>query len=175
MVTAFVDMLGLIIVYPLLPFYAQTFGASPMVIGLLFASFSVSPRSKRSATATMSHASIRIGAEPMICEPADSAAGNARRRARTNDSPSAGSWVTRTVVMPASCSTGRSAATGRPGATVTGPVPTGLDGPDAWILSRLHEVIAEVAATRITERGATRGDDRFSDSAMEDRKKEGYF
>ena len=37
------------------------------------------------------------------------------------------------------------------------------------------EVIAEVAATRITERGATRADDRFSEAAMEDRKKEGYF
>ena len=37
------------------------------------------------------------------------------------------------------------------------------------------EVIAEVAATRITERGATRADDKFSEAAMEDRKKEGYF
>ena len=36
-------------------------------------------------------------------------------------------------------------------------------------------VIAEVAAARITERGATRADDNFSDSAMEDRKREGYF
>ncbi|HEX5265995.1 MAG TPA: sulfate adenylyltransferase subunit CysD [Acidimicrobiales bacterium] len=36
-------------------------------------------------------------------------------------------------------------------------------------------VIAEVATTRITERGATRADDRFSEAAMEDRKKEGYF
>jgi sulfate adenylyltransferase subunit 2 len=36
-------------------------------------------------------------------------------------------------------------------------------------------IIAEVAATRITERGATRGDDRVSDAAMEDRKREGYF
>jgi sulfate adenylyltransferase subunit 2 len=36
-------------------------------------------------------------------------------------------------------------------------------------------VIAEVAATRITERGATRADDRISEAAMEDRKKEGYF
>jgi sulfate adenylyltransferase subunit 2 len=36
-------------------------------------------------------------------------------------------------------------------------------------------VIAEVAATRITERGATRGDDRASEAAMEDRKREGYF
>jgi sulfate adenylyltransferase subunit 2 len=36
-------------------------------------------------------------------------------------------------------------------------------------------VIEEVALTRITERGATRGDDRFSEAAMEDRKREGYF
>jgi len=36
-------------------------------------------------------------------------------------------------------------------------------------------VIEETAVTRITERGATRGDDRFSEAAMEDRKKEGYF
>jgi sulfate adenylyltransferase subunit 2 len=36
-------------------------------------------------------------------------------------------------------------------------------------------IIAEIAATRLTERGATRGDDRVSDAAMEDRKKEGYF
>jgi len=36
-------------------------------------------------------------------------------------------------------------------------------------------VIAEVAATRVTERGATRADDRMSEAAMEDRKKEGYF
>jgi sulfate adenylyltransferase subunit 2 len=37
------------------------------------------------------------------------------------------------------------------------------------------EVIDEVAATRITERGATRADDRISEAGMEDRKKEGYF
>jgi sulfate adenylyltransferase subunit 2 len=36
-------------------------------------------------------------------------------------------------------------------------------------------VIAEIQATRITERGATRADDRISEAAMEDRKKEGYF
>ena len=36
-------------------------------------------------------------------------------------------------------------------------------------------VVAEVAATRITERGATRADDRISEAGMEDRKKEGYF
>jgi sulfate adenylyltransferase subunit 2 len=39
----------------------------------------------------------------------------------------------------------------------------------------VEKVIEEVAATRITERGATRGDDRVSETAMEDRKKEGYF
>ena len=37
------------------------------------------------------------------------------------------------------------------------------------------EVITEVAATRITERGQTRADDRTSEAAMEDRKREGYF
>jgi sulfate adenylyltransferase subunit 2 len=36
-------------------------------------------------------------------------------------------------------------------------------------------VITEVAATRITERGQTRADDRTSEAAMEDRKREGYF
>jgi sulfate adenylyltransferase subunit 2 len=36
-------------------------------------------------------------------------------------------------------------------------------------------VVEEVAATRVTERGATRGDDRTSEAAMEDRKREGYF
>jgi sulfate adenylyltransferase subunit 2 len=39
----------------------------------------------------------------------------------------------------------------------------------------LDEVIAEVAAARLTERGATRADDRVSEAAMEDRKREGYF
>ena len=39
----------------------------------------------------------------------------------------------------------------------------------------IEEIINEVATARVTERGATRGDDRFSEAAMEDRKKEGYF
>jgi sulfate adenylyltransferase subunit 2 len=39
----------------------------------------------------------------------------------------------------------------------------------------VEKIIEEVASTRLTERGATRGDDRFSEAAMEDRKKEGYF
>jgi sulfate adenylyltransferase subunit 2 len=38
-----------------------------------------------------------------------------------------------------------------------------------------EDVVAEVAAARITERGATRADDRISEAGMEDRKKEGYF
>jgi sulfate adenylyltransferase subunit 2 len=41
--------------------------------------------------------------------------------------------------------------------------------------STIEEIIEEVAVARKTERGATRGDDRFSEAAMEDRKKEGYF
>ncbi len=41
--------------------------------------------------------------------------------------------------------------------------------------SSIEQVIEEVAATRLTERGATRADDRVSEAAMEDRKKEGYF
>jgi sulfate adenylyltransferase subunit 2 len=39
----------------------------------------------------------------------------------------------------------------------------------------LDTVVAEIAATRITERGETRADDRVSEAAMEDRKREGYF
>ena len=39
----------------------------------------------------------------------------------------------------------------------------------------LGSVVAEIAKTRITERGETRADDRASEAAMEDRKKEGYF
>ena len=41
--------------------------------------------------------------------------------------------------------------------------------------STIEAVVAEIAATRITERGETRADDRFSEAAMEDRKREGYF
>ncbi len=52
-------------------------------------------------------------------------------------------------------------------ATCTGAV----DSPAVTI----DQVIDEVAATRITERGATRADDRTAEAAMEDRKKEGYF
>jgi sulfate adenylyltransferase subunit 2 len=39
----------------------------------------------------------------------------------------------------------------------------------------LDDVIAEIAATRVTERGETRADDRVTEAAMEDRKREGYF
>lgn len=41
--------------------------------------------------------------------------------------------------------------------------------------STTAEIIDEIAIARVTERGATRGDDRFSEAAMEDRKIEGYF
>lgn len=39
----------------------------------------------------------------------------------------------------------------------------------------ISEIIDEIAVAKVTERGATRGDDKFSEAAMEDRKKEGYF
>jgi len=52
-------------------------------------------------------------------------------------------------------------------ATITGAVRSDAADVDA--------VIAETAATRVTERGATRADDRTSEAAMEDRKREGYF
>ena len=55
-----------------------------------------------------------------------------------------------------------------PAAAQTPPATTG-DTP------RTAEVVAEVAASTLTERGATRADDRISEAAMEDRKKEGYF
>jgi sulfate adenylyltransferase subunit 2 len=51
--------------------------------------------------------------------------------------------------------------------TCTGAVPSSA--------ATVADVIAEVAATRITERGQTRADDRTSEAAMEDRKREGYF
>jgi sulfate adenylyltransferase subunit 2 len=41
--------------------------------------------------------------------------------------------------------------------------------------STIESIIAETAATRVTERGATRMDDQTSDASMELRKKEGYF
>ena len=51
--------------------------------------------------------------------------------------------------------------------TITGAVESDAADPEA--------VLEETAATRLTERGATRADDRTSEAAMEDRKREGYF
>jgi sulfate adenylyltransferase subunit 2 len=48
-------------------------------------------------------------------------------------------------------------------------------GAVASTATALHDVVAEIAATRITERGETRADDRVSEAAMEDRKVAGYF
>ena len=52
-------------------------------------------------------------------------------------------------------------------ATCTGAVRSDAD--------TVEEIIREVSASRVSERGATRADDRFSETAMEDRKREGYF
>ena len=50
---------------------------------------------------------------------------------------------------------------------------------ELWVIqitpSTIDEVLVEIANSTLTERGATRADDRLSESAMEDRKKEGYF
>jgi len=43
------------------------------------------------------------------------------------------------------------------------------------VAASVEDIVAEVAATRVTERGASRADDRVSEAAMEDRKREGYF
>jgi sulfate adenylyltransferase subunit 2 len=43
------------------------------------------------------------------------------------------------------------------------------------VATTLEDVVAEIAATRVTERGETRADDRVTEAAMEDRKREGYF
>jgi len=51
--------------------------------------------------------------------------------------------------------------------TLTGCVESGAD--------TIPTIIDEISIARLTERGATRGDDRFSEAAMEDRKREGYF
>ncbi|XVQ84997.1 sulfate adenylyltransferase subunit CysD [Microbispora siamensis] len=48
-------------------------------------------------------------------------------------------------------------------------------GAVASTATTVEQIIEEIAVTRITERGATRADDRASEAAMEDRKKEGYF
>jgi sulfate adenylyltransferase subunit 2 len=52
-------------------------------------------------------------------------------------------------------------------ATITGAVESVATTPEA--------IVEETAVTRVTERGATRGDDRISEAGMEDRKREGYF
>ena len=49
-----------------------------------------------------------------------------------------------------------------------------VDVPQLGALA-LEDVVAEIAATKITERGETRADDRISEAAMEDRKVAGYF
>jgi DHA1 family tetracycline resistance protein-like MFS transporter len=61
--TVFVNLVGFGIIIPLLPFYAQTFGASPLVIGLLFASFSLS---QLIATPALGVLSDRWGRRPVL-------------------------------------------------------------------------------------------------------------
>src|SRR5207245_3952575 len=61
--TIFVNLIGFGIIIPLLPFYAQTFGASPAVIGLLFAVFSIS---QLLAAPALGDISDRYGRRPVL-------------------------------------------------------------------------------------------------------------
>ncbi|MGH8639965.1 MAG: MFS transporter, partial [Burkholderiales bacterium] len=61
--TIFVNLVGFGIIIPLLPFYAETFGASPFVIGLLFASFSLS---QLIASPILGELSDRWGRRPVL-------------------------------------------------------------------------------------------------------------
>jgi DHA1 family tetracycline resistance protein-like MFS transporter len=61
--TLFVNLVGFGIIIPLLPFYAQTFGASPLAIGLLFASFSLS---QLVASPILGDLSDRWGRRPVL-------------------------------------------------------------------------------------------------------------
>jgi DHA1 family tetracycline resistance protein-like MFS transporter len=61
--TVFVNLVGFGIIIPLLPFYAETFGASPVVIGLLFAAFSISQLIAAPALGVLSD---RFGRRPVL-------------------------------------------------------------------------------------------------------------
>ncbi|HET7619204.1 MAG TPA: MFS transporter, partial [Vicinamibacterales bacterium] len=61
--TIFVNLVGFGIIIPLLPFYAETFGASPLMIGLLFASFSIC---QLIASPVLGHWSDRWGRRPIL-------------------------------------------------------------------------------------------------------------
>ena len=61
--TIFVNLVGFGIIIPLLPFYAETFGASPFVIGLLFASFSLA---QLVASPLLGELSDRWGRRPVL-------------------------------------------------------------------------------------------------------------
>ena len=61
--TVLVNLIGFGIIIPLLPFYAQTFGASPLMIGMLFASFSIS---QLVASPVLGHWSDRWGRRPVL-------------------------------------------------------------------------------------------------------------
>ena len=100
----------------------------------------------------------------------------------------AASSCRRSTSPPARCSTGRHVAragrVGQPARRRESRVRTvryrtvgdmSCTGAVESTASTIDEVIAEIAQSTLTERGATRADDKLSESSMEDRKKEGYF
>ncbi|HVO34919.1 MAG TPA: MFS transporter, partial [Gemmatimonadales bacterium] len=62
-ITAFVDMVGFVIVLPLLPYYATEFGANALLVGILISSFSVA---QLAVAPLWGRASDRYGRRPMI-------------------------------------------------------------------------------------------------------------
>jgi sulfate adenylyltransferase subunit 2 len=76
-----------------------------------------------------------------------------------------GEWITPQVGESVRKETVRFRTVGD--ATCTGAVRSTAD--------TIEDIIREISTSRVSERGATRADDRFSETAMEDRKREGYF
>jgi len=74
MITAFIDMLGLLMILPLLPFYAKSLGAGGFVVGLLVSAFSVAraavpsaPQANTAASSFLSWPNTPIPLRPRLC------------------------------------------------------------------------------------------------------------
>ena len=63
MITAFIDMVGLLMIVPLLPFYAKSFGASAFMVGMLFSAFAIAQLLSAPIWGRFSH---RYGRRPAL-------------------------------------------------------------------------------------------------------------